>query len=90
MPWSLLPAKDFGAVADCGSRLIRLHQKPLMMHEGVMAVAAGVDRGFRKFSCDWSLNINPQLTSHFFASGRELAWSPKKLRLPSRPGSRHL
>jgi len=24
------------------------------------------------------------------ASRRELPWSPKKLRLPSRPGSRHL
>jgi len=30
--------------------------------------------------------LNPQLTTHFFASGRELAWSPKKLGFRRVPG----
>ena len=65
MPWSLLPAKDFGAVADCGSRLIRLHRKPLMMHEGAMPVAGALTAVSGNFRAIDLSTINPQLTTHF-------------------------
>jgi hypothetical protein len=55
------------------------------MHERLIAADATLDFAIVAAVADWGLAAAAGL-----ASRRELTWSPKKLRLPSRPGSRHL